>query len=100
MNSYNKGSCGSSTSLAIIGGISSAAVYLGCHFVNNNQTGVDHAEGASEYSKDSIAVLNENELEENVMKYIQTVELRYFLLHRVEGFLSLFTAAHIWESTF
>lgn len=92
-----KGFRGSAISLAMLGyGISSAAAYLGGHLVYSEQTGVDHTATAAEYPEDFIAVLKENELEENTMKCVQAGEIPVLLVKQNgEIFAIAHTCSHL-----
>lgn len=66
--------------LAMLGyGITGFAAYLGGHLVYGEQVGVDHTQISAEYPQDFVAVLPENELEENQMKAAKAGEISVLL---------------------
>lgn len=64
--------------------VMSVAAYLGGHLVYRMQMGVDHTATAEEYPEDFVAVLNENELENNKMKCVKAGAISV-LLARTNG---------------
>ncbi|WP_347159391.1 Rieske 2Fe-2S domain-containing protein [Pontibacter chitinilyticus] len=87
-----KESRGAAISLAMIGyGVVSAGAYLGGHLVFGKQIGVDHTATAAVYPKEFVAVLPENELQEDKMRCVKAGEVDV-LLARKDG--EIFAIAH------
>ncbi len=75
-----KGSRGTAIGLSMAGyGVATAAAYLGGHLVFNQQTGVDHTATSAENPEDFVAVLADNDLEDNSMKCVQAGQIPVLL---------------------
>ena len=83
---------GSAIGLSMLGyGIASFSAYIGGHLVFRNQVGVDHTAGPENYPDDFVAVLPENELEDNTMRCVKAGEVAVLLV-RQNG--EIFALAH------
>ena len=76
----NKKTRGTAIALSMAGyGVVSLAAYLGGHLVFGEQVGVDHTATSEEYPTDFVAVLAENELQDNTMKSVKAGEISVLL---------------------
>ncbi len=76
----NKKTRGTAIALSMAGyGVVSLAAYLGGHLVFGEQVGVDHTATSEEYPTDFVAVLAENELQNNSMKSVKAGEISVLL---------------------
>ena len=73
----------SAIALSMLGyGITTASAYIGGNLVFNQQMGMNHAAAPEGFPKDFVAVLAENELEENTMKCVHAEKVDVLLARK------------------